>query len=233
MRSATSSTSSSSSASGKARLAQPRRTASTPEIESPVTIISMAARMPEEPGVEVHVGHAEAHRRVAHLGVLGDVDEVAAGGQLAAAGQAVAVHLGDHRLGQVPDAHPRLGDVAGPLALAGRGEVRQVEALVAAAQVVAGREAGAGAADDRDPDVVVVVGLLQRGDQLARAACGSSALRFSGRLRVTRRTRGAGSSMRTSSGSPVDRTPSTRRQVAPGRSDLQPPAGRSCVVVLT
>ena len=46
MRSATSSTASSSSASGKARLAQPRRTASTPEIESPVTIISMAARMP-------------------------------------------------------------------------------------------------------------------------------------------------------------------------------------------
>ena len=46
IRSATASTSSSSSSAGKARLAQPRRTASSPEIESPVTIISMAARMP-------------------------------------------------------------------------------------------------------------------------------------------------------------------------------------------
>ncbi len=46
MRWATASTSASRSASGKARLAQPRRTASRPEMESPVTIISMAARMP-------------------------------------------------------------------------------------------------------------------------------------------------------------------------------------------
>ena len=91
--------------------------------------------------MELHVGHAEAHRRVAHLGVLGHVDEVAAGGQLAAAGQAVAVHLGDDRLGQVPDAHPALGHVAGPLAVAARRVVRHLLALVAAAQVVAGREA--------------------------------------------------------------------------------------------
>ena len=66
--------------------------------------------------MELHVGRAEPHRRIADLGVLGDVDEVAAGGELAAAGEAVAVHLRDHRLGQVPDAHPALGDVAGPLA---------------------------------------------------------------------------------------------------------------------
>ena len=46
MRSATFSTSPSSSSSGNARLAQPRRTASVPESESPVTIISMAARIP-------------------------------------------------------------------------------------------------------------------------------------------------------------------------------------------
>ena len=118
---------------------------------------------PEEPGVELHVGHAEAHRRVAHLGVLGHVDEVAAGGQLAAAGQAVAVHLRDHRLGQVPDPHPRLGDVAGPVALPGRGEVRHLQALVPAAEVVAGGEAGAGAPHDRHAHLVVeVVGLAAR-----------------------------------------------------------------------
>ena len=122
---------------------------------------------PEEPGVELHVGHAEAHRGVAHLGVLGHVDEVATGGQLAAAGQAVAVHLRDHRLGQVPDPHPRLGDVAGPVPLPGCGEVRHLEALVPAAQVVAGREAGAGASHDRHPHLVVEVVGLERVDEVA------------------------------------------------------------------
>ena len=45
-RSATAITCSSSSAIGYAELAHPSRAASTPEIESPVIIISMAARMP-------------------------------------------------------------------------------------------------------------------------------------------------------------------------------------------
>ena len=40
-------------------------------------------------------------------------------------------------------------------------------ALVAAAEVVARREAGAGAAHDRHPDVVVDVGPAQRVDQAA------------------------------------------------------------------
>ena len=118
MRSATSSTSSSSSSAGNARLAQPssHRLDARDRVAGEHHLHGRAHA--EEPGVEVHVGHAEAHRRVAHLGVLGHVDEVAAGGELAAAGQAVAVHLGDDRLGQVPDAHPALGDVARPLALA-------------------------------------------------------------------------------------------------------------------
>ena len=103
--------------------------------------------------MEVHVGDAEAHRRIADLGVLGHVDQVAAGRQLAAAGQAVAVHLGDDRLRQIPDAHPSVGDVARPLTLTGRGEERQLEALVAATEVVAGREALAAAPNDRDPHV--------------------------------------------------------------------------------
>ena len=144
----------------------------------------------DEPGVEVHVGHAEAHRRVAHLGVLGHVDEVAAGGELAAAGQAVAVHLGDHRLGQVPDAHPRLGDVAGPVALAARGEVRHVEALVAAAEVVARRRSTVPA-----PRTIDTRTRGRRRRPAARSIRSPRsgwfrALRFSGRLRVIRRTPG-------------------------------------------
>ena len=153
---------------GRERLVGPTRAAaSTPEIESPVSIISMRGAHAEEPRVELHVGRAEAHRGVADLGVLGDVDEVAAGGELAAAGEAVAVHLRDDRLGQIPDAHPAVGDVTRPLALAPGGVVRQLVALVAAAEVVARGEARAGAADDRDAHVVVGVGGPQLLEELA------------------------------------------------------------------
>jgi len=48
--------------------------------------------------MKVHVRHPETYRRIANLGVFGHIDQVAAGGQLAATGQAVAVDLGDHRL---------------------------------------------------------------------------------------------------------------------------------------
>ena len=50
MRCATSSTASSSSSAGYAALAQPRSTASTPEMESPVSIISIALRIPRNHG---------------------------------------------------------------------------------------------------------------------------------------------------------------------------------------
>ena len=109
------------------------------------------------------------------------------------------MHLRDHRLGEIPDAHPALGDVARPRAFAARRVVRHLVALVAAAEVVAGRERRSRAADDRHRDV----GILRR----ARAACrgsrraagGSRLLRFSGRFIVMRRTRGAGSSTRITS----------------------------------
>ena len=38
------------------------------------------------------------HRRIAYLRILGDVDQIAAGRELGATGQAIAVHLGDQRL---------------------------------------------------------------------------------------------------------------------------------------
>ena len=138
---ATSITASSSSSAGNARLAHPRCDGldAVDRVAGEHHLHRLAHA--EEPRVEVHVGHAEAHRGIAHLRVLGDVDEVAAGGELAAAGEAVAVHLGDHRLGQVPDAHPALGDVAGPVAVAARRVDGQVVALVAAAEVVARGEA--------------------------------------------------------------------------------------------
>ena len=56
--------------------------------------------------MEMHVGNAETHGRITHLRVFGHVHEVAAGRELAPAREAVAVHLRDHRLGEVPDAHP-------------------------------------------------------------------------------------------------------------------------------
>ncbi len=110
----------------------------------------------------MHVGHTEANGGVADLGVFGDVHEVAARGELAAAGEAVPVHLGDHRLGEIPDAHPALGHVPRPLPVAAGRVVRHVETFVAAAEVVAGREAGAGAAHDLHAHVGIGVALAER-----------------------------------------------------------------------
>ena len=113
------------------------------------------------------VGHAEAHRRVAHLRVVGHVDEVAAGGELAAAGEAVAVHLRDHRLAELPDAHPALRDVARPVAVTARCVPGELLALVAAAELVAGREALARAAHDHHAHVRILVRLAQRREDRA------------------------------------------------------------------
>ena len=77
-------------------------------------------------------------------------------------GEAVAVHLRDHGLGEIPDAHPALGDVTRPRALAARRVVRHLLAFVAAAEVVARRERRAGAADDRDRHRRVLVVGAQR-----------------------------------------------------------------------
>ena len=162
MRSATSSTRSSSSSAGNAALAQPSSHGfdARDRVAGEHHLHRLAHA--EEPRVEVHVGHAEPHRRVAHLRVLGHVDEVATGRELARAREAVAVHLRDHRLREIPDAHPALGDVARPRALAARRVVRHLEAFVAAAEVVAGRERRARAADDRDRHVGVLVVRAQR-----------------------------------------------------------------------
>ncbi len=51
-----------------------------PTIASPVSISSIAARIPTQPRVELEVGRAEhAHDRIAELRVVGDVHEVAGG----------------------------------------------------------------------------------------------------------------------------------------------------------
>src|SRR5262249_39693357 len=149
-----------------------------------------------EPGVELHVGHAEAHGGVADLRVLGDVDEVAARRELAPAGEAVAVHLRDHGLREVPDPHPAGGHVARPVAVAAGGVDGRLQARVAARELVARREALAGAAHDLHAHVRIAVALLEGVQQLPRRAW-LSALRFSGRFSVTRRTCGFGSSTRT------------------------------------
>ena len=71
----------------------------------------------DQPGVILHVGRAhQPHRRIADLGVVGDVDDIAGGGEFGAAGKAIAVHLRDHGLGEIPDPEPALDDVARPLA---------------------------------------------------------------------------------------------------------------------
>ena len=108
----------------------------------------------------MHVRNAEPHGGVAHLRVLGNEDQVAAGGELTPSGQAVPVHLGDHRLGQIPDTHPAVRDVPRPGTLAGRSEVRQVEALVPVRQVVACTETLAVPPQDGDPHLRVSIVIL-------------------------------------------------------------------------
>ena len=128
----------------------------------------MPLRIPDHPRVVLHVGRAEPNRRVADPRVFGDVHDVAPGRELAPAREAVAVHLRDHRLGEVPDAHPVPGDLALELAFARREPVGGRAGVVGIpAEVVAGREALPGAADDRHPHVGVGVGFPQGEDDLA------------------------------------------------------------------
>ena len=78
------------------------------------------------------------------------------------------MHLRDHRLRQVPDAGPVAGDLTLELAFAGREPVGGRAGVGrVAAEVVAGGEALARAADDRHAHVGVGVGFAQREDDLA------------------------------------------------------------------
>ena len=112
--------------------------------------------------MEVHVGHAEAHRGISHVRVFGHVDEVATRRELARTREAEPVHLRDHRLGQVPDAHPPFGDMTRPCTVTTGRVVRHLEPFVATTQVVAGRERRARAADDRDRHIRVLIVCAQR-----------------------------------------------------------------------
>ena len=119
----------------------------------------------QEPNVEVHIRHPEPDSWVAHPGVLGHVNQVAARRQFATSGEAPPVDLGDDRLGQVPDSHPTVGHVPGPLSITRGRRERQIVALVCASQVVTGREAGAGSPDDGHLDVGIGVVVDKRVEQ--------------------------------------------------------------------
>ena len=162
MRCATSRTRASSSSAGYAALAHPSSAASMPEIESPVSIISIALRMPRNQGWKCMSGTPNRTAGISHLRVLGHVDEIAPGRELARPREAVTVHLRDHGLGEIPDAHPAFGDVARPRAFAAGRVVRHLLALVPAAEVVARRERRTRAANDRHRDVGILVVRAQR-----------------------------------------------------------------------
>ena len=111
--------------------------------------------------MKLHIRYPEAYRGVAHLGIVRHVHQVATGGQFTAARQAETVHLGDHRLGQVPDSHPALGDMSRPLAVAAGRIERVAQAGIAAAKVVTGGKAAARPANNLHPDAVIAIPLLQ------------------------------------------------------------------------
>ena len=156
-RSASASTSSTSRSAGTTRLTSPIRWAST--------AVDEVAGQQQLAGLLLadEVRHEQGHRRrpepdlgLTELGVVGRHDEVAGHRQLEAAGQRIAVDLGDDGLGAAPD-----GSVAatsrGQHATPAPGVVRLL-----LGQVVAGAERPAGAVDDDDPDGIVGDGRRDR-----------------------------------------------------------------------
>ena len=114
--------------------------------------------------MELHVGRAhQPHRWIADLRILGDVDKVAGRGQLGATGKAIAMHRGDHRLGQVPDAEPAFDDVTRPLSRAGCGIVGLLLPIIGA-EIIAGAEGGPGAAQDADANGGIAIRGLEGGE---------------------------------------------------------------------
>lgn len=114
--------------------------------------------------MELHVRRThQPHGRVTDLRIVGDVDEIAGRREFGAAGEAIAMHRSDHRLGQVPDAEPAFDDVPRPLP----GTARRIIGLVlpiVGAEIVAGAEGGTRAAQDADANRGIAVRGLQRGE---------------------------------------------------------------------
>ena len=145
------------------------------------------AAQAHQPRLPLHVGRRhQPHRRVADRRVLGDVDEVARRRQLGAAGEAVAVDLGDDRRRHVPHLEPVVDDVARPPAV-GLGD-RPLD-------VVVRRRRGRSRREKHEPAPRTIITETSRSRSAARSASNSaprsaslSALRFSGRLSVSRRT---------------------------------------------
>ena len=109
-----------------------------------------------------------ARRRVADAAVLGADDEVRAQREVGAAGDAVAVDLGDDRLGRAPQRHVGVDEAAHGRVVGDRvprrARLGRLHRLRAPADVVARAERAPGAAQAHDADVVVG----QRAGQRAR-----------------------------------------------------------------
>ena len=135
--------------------------------------------MPGRPH-RVHGAHG-ADGRVADLAVFGDDPQIAGGGEFGSAGEAVAVDLGDHGLGQLPDDEVAHHGVAGPVVVLGVGGagVGQAGPLVdvgavrgGGLEVVAGGEGAPRALDHDDADFSVGLGALERVEHLAAQLVG-------------------------------------------------------------
>lgn len=113
----------------------------------------------------VRRAHAADHR-IAYLCVVSDVNQIAGRGELGAAGQAIAVHLGDDRLRKIPHAKETLDHMPCPAAVAA-GRVKRTVFLIVCLEIIARREAAAGATNDGDANVRINVILLQRRVHLA------------------------------------------------------------------
>ncbi len=110
-----------------------------------------------QPGLPLHVRRRhQPDRRVPDLRVLGDVHEVTRCSQLGASGEAVSVDLPDDRRRHVPHLEPVVDDVTAPPSV--RRRDRPLDVVVHRAEVVAGAEGRAVAADHDHRHVAVAVG---------------------------------------------------------------------------
>lgn len=120
----------------------------------------------DQPRMKLHVGRAhQPHRRIADLRILGDEHHVAGGGELRAAGKAIAMHLRDHRLGEIPDREPAVHHMARPLSGTASGVIGLAGAVVGR-QIVPCRKRRARPAHDHHRDVRIAIGGLQRLENL-------------------------------------------------------------------
>src|SRR4029453_17243243 len=99
---------------------------------------------------------------MAELGVFRSKDEITVTNKLGRAGQTIAMHLGDGRLGQVPQPLPTLNDLTQAPTVTGHCKTARATHRL---QIVPGTERPSGPADDEHTSIIVALEFIKRAVQ--------------------------------------------------------------------